>query len=194
MAIEYCTLQDVKNALDLRGTSDDAWIQTLITQARSAIDTYIGYNFQVFTGMKLFSGKDSALLMTGYIQSIDKVEEVVWNPAYGNFSSSGVFDITSECFIGPDDTDPGFYISRYSELPFYRGNKNYRVTGTFGLPEVPFEIQRAATRLAVHYFKMRDVSYADTVSEQGSIRQKYSKNMPEDVIELLELRRRRSFY
>ncbi|GCE45180.1 gp6-like head-tail connector protein [Thermosporothrix hazakensis] len=192
--VEYCTLEDVRRALDIRTTQQDDWIASLIMQARDTIDRYVGYSFQDFPDdVRWFSGRGRDILITGYIRQIKQVIEVGYNPALGTFAA-GERDITYDCMLWPEDEIPAFGIARVSGEPFREGRRNYRVVGHFGFSTVPETIRRACTRLVTHWVKMRDTAYSDTVSEQGSIRQKYTKEMPPDVIELLNLYRWKGFH
>jgi hypothetical protein len=190
MIVEYCTLSDVKLALDLRGnnTSNDTWIQSLIPQARSEVDQYVGYNFQSTSGTRLFSGDGDGLLLTGPIVSFSQVRLSVT----GTYFTTAPADITTDCYLWPDTASPSYGIGRDTD-DFEEGRRNVEVTGVFGFQTVPLSISRATTRLVAHWFKMRDTNYADTMSEQGSIRQKYQKDMPPDVVQILDLWRHRRF-
>lgn len=204
----YCTLQQVKNALGLQGTTDDAWIQEeLIPDAQAEIDTYIGKTFQTDGSVaspatRTYSGLNGPRLVIDDCQSVSQVLEVTnvtQTNAAGQWILSGnsTTDITADCVLGPfNATAKGgtyHYLVRLSGIEFNDGVANYTVKGVFGNPTIPADISRACARLCVHWFKMRDTSYADVVSEQGGIHQHYKKDMPADVVEILERHRRRFF-
>jgi hypothetical protein len=177
---QYCALADVKTALDLQKTTNDSWINTLIGEAQQDIDEYIGYPFQTdgtvsVPATRVYDGNDQERLFTDHYLSFSKVEEDGRN-------------ITPDCYALPRNQTakgrPFYMIGRLSGSLFSQGP--YVVTGVFGYPSIPTPITRACVRLTVHYYKMRDTNYADFLAEQGAVRQKYSKEMPIDVIEILD--------
>lgn len=204
----YCAASDVTTALGLNSASSDyaadqAFIAQLIPQAQQAIDEYLGYSFQIdgtpaAPSTRVYSGNDNDQLFIDYCQQLVSVTEQIpvlttgWD---GNLIVSPPLtrDITADVVLGPDNVSPGYLLTRPSGNDFTFGRANYTVKGVWGFTAVPATIQRACIRLAVHYFKMRDTGYADSISEQGGVRTVYMKQMPVDVIELLEHKRRRLF-
>lgn len=201
----YCTLVQVKSALDLQTTNDDNWIESdLIPQAQAAIDQFCNRTWQTdgttqTPSTRYFDGNDEYKLIIDECVSVSTVTEVtyllvlgpsgIWQP---NGSSS--VDITQDVVLGPAKQTnvgkPGWWLKRLSALPFTGGVRNYIVSGVFGNPNVPVDVSRACVRLATHYYKMRDSNYADTISEQGGMRLHYKKQMPDDVVEILSNYRR----
>ncbi len=200
----YCQLADVKAALGLQSVQFDAWIPTLIIQAQAEIDQYIGYSFQTdgttqTPTQRTYSGNDADVLYTGDIVSLTQVQEIAYNitvdfSGFYNVTSQTTQDITTDCVIGPSNQNPGWQLERLSGLEFHRGKRNYVVSGIFGNPTIPANIQRACIRIATHWFKMKDTAYADILVEQGGVKQRYTKQLPADVVEILEHYRKRGFY
>lgn len=185
----YCQLSDVRALLGNKSNVDDAWLTSMISQAQAAIDRELGYSFQTISATRKFSGKDREDLFVGKIVSFSQVLEQ---------SSSGVAattnDITSDCYIGPDNESPGWVLSRFSGDLFNKGRQNYSVTGVFGIPTIPGDITRCCARIVVQWAKMRDTNYADFLLEQGSVKQKYVKELAPDIREVLDSYRKRGFY
>jgi hypothetical protein len=205
----YAALTDVHEALDLQSTSDDTWIQGLLNQAQDAIDAYVGYPFQTdgtvqTPATRVYNGSDTEVLLIDRCTSISQVTEVQYNIIMGSNgsyyqSNSTTVDITADVVLGPPNytasrLQSGYVLYRKSGYPFILGKQNYTVSGIFGIPLIPPDITRACIRLVVHYYKMRDTNYSDTIAETGSVRQHYTKNMPPDVCEILERYRKRSYY
>lgn len=208
----YCTLADVKTALDpSMSTADDAFISSLILQAQADIDREVGYSFQQdgttqSPATRLYDGEGQPTLFIDDIISLSQVLDI-YTPT--TLSSQGVWvvgttvttDITADVILKPNNTVPAYLLQRRSGLPFDEGTQNYQVSGVFGepilpgqvYPGVPNDIMRAAIRLCVHYYKMRDTNYADLTQEQGGIRERYTKTMPTDVVEILSRYKRRFF-
>jgi hypothetical protein len=196
----YCALADVHNVLNLKSTQDDSWITTLISEAQAAVDEYIGRTFQTNTTTQVYDGTDMVSMIIGdcVSGSITQVLEVNYGVYFtgggmGLAPTSTPVDITSDCVLGPNNWPIGYKLVRISGAPFVRGVQSYKVTATFGNPTIPAPIARATARIASHWYKMRDTAYADSIVDQANVRTKYLKPLPPDVVEVLEMYKRRSF-
>lgn len=203
----YCTVQQVYTALDLSTqaqTNDAAWITNdLMPEAQAAIDSYLGFSFQTdgtiqTPANRVYSGKGTRMLyMIERCISFSQVLETYYDVIQ---DSNGTFysgtpttrDITADCVLGPDNTNPSLYLVRKSEIEFYRGVQNYQVKGVFGRPSIPGDISRACVRVVVAWYKMRDTNYSDYIIE-GMVRQHYTRTLPEDVVEFLDKYKPRVF-
>lgn len=201
----YCSLDDVHSVLGIptADIDDDTWIEnTLIPDAQDFIDSYIGYSFQTDGpgSTRVYDGNGLGRLITGeYITAFTQVLETTFDVVLGSgdiftINTTKTVDITQDCFLGPPNKSYGYYLQRVSQLPFVQGTQNYKITGTFGRTPIPAKISRACARLAAHYYKMRDTNYADTITEQNSVRMRYKKEAPIDICEILEQHRRRAFF
>lgn len=199
----YCALADVKAALGISSTQDDAWLTALIPMAQAYIDREVGYQFQTdgtvpSPATRLYSGNDAAqMYIDDCIQLVQVIETnynlfVNGNGQWQNGSQT-TSDITADVVLGPDNANPGYLIYRLSGLPFYRGRQNYKVLGVFGEPSIPAEISYACIRLVVHYYKKRETNYADVLSDNMGVKERYSKQVPQDVMEILLNYKRRLF-
>src|SRR5579862_1203063 len=127
----YCELSDVKMMLGLKSTTDDAWITSLIPQAQAVIDGELGYSFQTDGTVaqpttRIYSGTDLATLFTGWIQMIVQVQQVAYDitvsyDGYYNVQGQTTQDITTDCYVGPDNRFPGWQLERVSGLFFNKG-------------------------------------------------------------------------
>ena len=208
----YCTLPDVKAALDpFMGTNDDTFLNSLIVQAQAAIDREVGYPFQQdgtvgSPATRFYDGENLNVLP---IDDLITLTQVVFTYTPTSLNTNGVWtsgttvtqDITADIVLKPNNTIPAYQLQRRSGILFDEGLQNYKVSGVFGEPQlpgqvypgVPNDISRACVRLTVHLYKMRDTNYADMVQEQGGIRERYTKTMPVDVVEVLDRYKRRFF-
>lgn len=199
----YATLAQVKAALDLQNTTDDSWLQELLDAATEEVDRYVGYSFQqdgtlASPTTKVYDGNDTNILFIDPVISFSAVIEKNWNLylSVGGVFTAGTpttMDITVDCILGPNNRTPGYTLTRLTDLPFFLGKQNYQVTGIWGYPAVPQPITRATVRLAIHYYKMRDSNYTDLIVEQGAVRQRFKKVIPDDVTEILNQYKRRLF-
>jgi hypothetical protein len=217
----YCTRSDVKVALDPNLSAvDDAWIDELIAQAQTYMDQEIGYPFQQdgtvgSPATRVYSGDGNDYLPIEDLVALSStVSGAVIETVPNTYLSTGgiwisqlstVVDITADVVPQPNNFValgvPSRKLIRQSGFHFMQGVANYKVLGIFGqpllsgqiYPGVPNDIMRMTTRLVVHYYKMRDTAYADMVQAQGGIREKYSKGVPIDVIEVINNYRHRRF-
>jgi hypothetical protein len=207
----YATLSQVQAACDLSAnqiTADGSWVQELLVEAQEDIDNYLGYRFQtdgtlLSSATRIYDGNDMFELYIDRCVSIAQVLETQWtitmgtNGEYQQTQTSQV-DITQDVSLGPNNFSSrmipsGYMLRRKSGYPFVYGSQNYQLSGIFGINVIPPNITRAACRLVAHYYKMRDTNYSDIIAEQGGVRQKYTKQMPIDVVEILDKFRRRRF-
>lgn len=199
--IPYCQLSDVKLVLGIQSTANDMWITSLIPVAQTVIDQEVGYPFQTDGPgtTRVFSGTDADFLFVGWVQAITQVIQTSYAESVGfdgffNTILTQQQDITNDIVIGPENEMPGWTIERLSQAPFYLGRRNYSVTGTWGYGSIPPDITHACARLVAFYFKMRDTNYSDVLIEQGAARQKYSKTLPDDVLDILKHYKKRVFF
>lgn len=196
----YCALADVHNVLGLVSTANDTYLTTLILEAQAAIDKYIGRTFQTNTTTQVYDGTDLASMIIGdcVAGSVTQVLEMNYGIYYngggvGVSLASSPVDITADCVLGPNNWPVGYTLVRISGAPFVRGVQTYKVSATFGNPTIPAPITRACARIVGHWFAMRNTAYADSIVDTANVRTKYTKQLPADVVEVLELYRRRSF-
>lgn len=197
----YCVLADVKTQLGIvdAAGNDTAFINSLIVQAQAFLDEKIGYTFQQDVGgTRYYQGSDKGSMMINACQSFSSVTESI--PVTSIVGSSYIVgtplvtDITADCLLYPFNSSPGFKLIRQSFNPFCRyPGKTYTVVGTWGYPSIPSEINRAAIRLAIHYYWMRQTAYADQLMENGSIKMRYTKKIPDDVQQLIDKKRKWAF-
>lgn len=218
----YCTLADVKAALDPALTAvDDAWINQLITEAQADLDGEIGYSFQQdgtsgSPATRLYDGSGKfSLWIDDLIAPFSATAGTVFETTQNTFQTAGgvwvvgqitTTDITADIIFKPNNYSaygmPAHKMVRNSKLPFYEGYQNYKVLGIFGepilpgqtYPGVPNDLMRACIRLVVHYYKMRDTNYADEMQERGGIREKYKKDWPDDVMRTVKRYAHTKFY
>ena len=223
----YCTLTDVKTALDPNLTGvDDTFLNSLIQQAQAYLDQEVGYPFQqdgtasspatrIYDGdgglelaiddlVSLYGGGGCSPTPCGAVIETYTVT-YLQNGVNWVLGSTTTRDITADIVPRPNNYQalgvPARKLTRNSGWHFAEGVQNYQVKGIFGQPTlasqvypgVPNDIMRAAIRLSVHFYKMRDTNYADMVQEQGGIRERYVKNVPVDVVEIIENYKHRRF-
>ena len=197
----YCALADVKTAMNVTNTTDDAWITELISEAQADIDAYLSFPFQQDGpgSTRLYNGQDTDQLWVDTCLAFTQVLETVYNPYVG---ANGAFtlgnplttDITADCILLPNNMTPQYILRRLSGEPFQYGWQNYKITGTWGQPSIPLPISRACRLLTVHYYKRRDATYGQTAgSKQFGTKNQPPMDMPCEVTDILDKYRPRYF-
>ena len=81
----YCVLADVKTAMNVTSTTDDAWITDLITEAQADIDRYLCFMFQEDGPgtYRLYDGQDAEQLWIDNASRYHPGLETVYNPYIG---------------------------------------------------------------------------------------------------------------
>jgi hypothetical protein len=191
----YCSLSDVKTALSITTTTDDAFITQLIPQAQAILDGELGFSFQQETATKLFDGSGTSRLFTGEIISFSQIIETIPQYIVNGFPyTPASFDVTSDCALSPPWSPIKYGLVRLSGEIFRPYYQNYSITGVFGFASVPPDITRACIRLVCQMYKLRDTNYSDSINDIGNIVQHFSKSLPADIQVILDNSRRRSFY
>lgn len=202
----YATLQDVKDALGYGPTNtvSDTWITKMLVMAQATLDQEIGYSFQTdgtiaSPATRYYSGNGKPSLFVSEIVSLASATEIVQNSFLGSggglwFNSPpSMTDITADVMLGPDNESPSYMIYRISGFSFMAGRQNYKLTGVFGIPRIPPDINYATTMIAVHNIKKRDTNYADALVEAAGSRQHYVKQLTPDIVEIIELYKHKTF-
>lgn len=197
----YTTLSLVKEALDLTdsgGVSTD-YLNNSIIRAQSWLDEKIGYTHQEDVGgVRYYRGSNLPSMMINDCQSFSSVIESI--PITSVVSGVYVLgsplttDITADCLLYPFNRLPGYKLMRQSGNVFtHSEGKTYTVTGTWGYPAIPNEIIWACTRMAVHFYWMQKTAYADQLMENGAVKMRYTKKIPEDVQQIIDKKRKNLF-
>ena len=197
----YCVLADVKTAMNVTNTTDDAWISDLITEAQADIDAYLSFSFQQDGpgSTRIYDGQDAEQLWIDNNLAVTQVLETTYNPYIGangayTLGNPQTLDITADCILLPNNISPQYILRRLSGLPFQYGWQNYKITGTWGQPSIPLTITRACKLLTIHFYKRRDATYGQTAgSKQFGMKNQPSVDMPEEVTCLLDKYRPRLF-
>jgi hypothetical protein len=162
----YCTLAEVKAALRISDSVDDAMLERAVESASRRIDGYCGrFFFTKVATLDLFANNEVRLMVpdvsstTGLTVSTDDNDdgtfETVWtlNVDYKVLPTDAVlqaYPYTSIMAIG-NKTFPGaFYpwrgIARATERPLVR------VAATYGWAAVPHDVREAAIMLSVRQY------------------------------------------
>lgn len=201
----YCTLDDVKTALDRRTNVDDTLITTFISQAQAWIDERLGYSFQTdgteaAPATRVYNGNNHEQLLIDRCVEVVQVQLQTYTVTTDTTNNKLVrtanppSDITADCELGPVNRSPGFILERLTGV-FPLGRRNVVVSGIFGIDTIPDDIKRACTRLAVHYLLQREAGYEDKVgsTEAGYGVKTFKANagVPQDIEAAVDRRRRR---
>ncbi len=162
----YTTLSDVKLLLDpTLGTTDDAFISTLILDAQADLDSEIGYSFQQdgtasSPASRLYDGTGNSELPIDDLISLyggggcsptpcGAVIETytvtyLQNGVNWVLGATTTRDITADIQLRPNNYasrgEPATKLIRTSGWHFAEGLQNYQVLGIFGQPILPGQV------------------------------------------------------
>lgn len=200
----YTTVDDVKTAMSLKSTTDDDFIQSLISRAQKAIDEYLGFSFQtegtaLAPAERVFDGNGGYQLLVDPILSLSSVKVRSYSystdPVTGNITrtQSDGPDISGSIFLGPRGLGYGIILERVNS-PFDLGKRNIAVSGVWGkFATIPADIKRACERLVIHYYKQRDANYQNTTANGELGVMVFTQDMPSDICKLLDVHKPRIF-
>lgn len=196
-AIDLCTLEEVKLALELTEVKRDDVIQMFITSASSAIQTYIESRIvPVETGAKRFAWSGGGLDLMPY--ALQSATQVSLDPD-GSPTVLGASDYVFKPFVS---TNGGYSSLTFSSLVSPVGSSTWQnfgvtfveVTGTWGWATVPEDIKHGAIATVMSWlrkdtsgFAMRDLD--DSGRELGASPVQVM-NIPPAVKRLLDPYRR----
>ena len=154
----YCTLADVKAALRITDTVDDALIENSITAASRMIDQYCNRYF--YSGspgeVRYFKANDAFNCWIDDCQTVTQVKTAQSNPITYNqvWSSSDFQTIPANTYANGAYQPITGLIAVYNYFfPTWQDSNLVQVTGTWGWPSVPEPIKFATIIQASRLFK-----------------------------------------
>ena len=160
----YCSLSELKAALRITDSVDDALLELSIDSASRQIDGYTERRFYSFTGSRIYAPQTSTICEIDDLVSITTLKT--------SSDGKGVFDVTwktSDYQLEPLNNLNGGLYSPYTriravgdflfpEYPNYglNGEATVQVTGVFGYSSVPHDVKQACIILSMRQFKRYD--------------------------------------
>ena len=194
----YTTLSDVKNALQIEDTLDDTAIEAAILTASRQIDEYCQRFFyqegsQAFPATRYYTAYSPWYVETDDIVQItqlacdpdfDQSYSQIWNV------TSAPLDVMYEPVNNPLKGWPWTRILAIGSYVFpYFFPQTVRVSGIFGFPEVPYEVELACKIQASRLFVRKQSPFGIAGSvELGTVR--LNSRLDPDVEMLLKTFRR----
>jgi hypothetical protein len=185
----YCTLADVKAALRITDTIDDALIESSINSASRMIDQYCNRYF--YSGspgeVRYYQANDGFMCWIDDAQAITEIKTSSTDPL--------IFDTTWQTgdyqLLNPNQRANGAYAPYYAItatdnylFPVWADMALVKVTGTFGWASVPQPIQFACIIQASRLFKRLESPLGVAgVSEIGIMR--VGSSIDGDVAQLI---------
>ena len=154
----YCTLADVKAALRIADTVDDALIENSINAASRMIDQYCNrYFYSTSAGeVRYFKALDAFNCWIDDCQSISQVKTAQSNPITYNqiWASTDFQTIPANTYANGAYQPITGIIAVYNYFfPTWQESNLVQVTGTWGWPSVPEPIKFATIIQASRLFK-----------------------------------------
>lgn len=190
----YTTLADVKNGLQIDDSNDDTAIQAAILTASRMIDEYTQRFFyrQGTTAspvVKFYTAKSPWFIETDDIVSIN---QVACDPGFVQVYDQ-IWDAGDIMFEPVNNPSKGWPFTRLLAIgqyvwPYFFP-QTVRITGVFGFPDVPYEVEMACKIQASRLFVRKQSPFGIAGSvELGTVR--LTSRLDPDVEMLLKTYRR----
>jgi hypothetical protein len=163
MSVDYCTLADVKSAMNISDSVDDTLLESTIGAASRLIDGYCGRDFTTASGT---ASRDFAPTGRYEYLLIDDVTAIVSVRIDDDLDYSfGTTLTTDDWQAEPLNSRSAGQSWPYTRLlpledgywPLGRtGRRTVKVTGTFGWPAVPEPVRQAAILQSSRLFSRYD--------------------------------------
>lgn len=183
---DYATVEELRDYVRIPDSADDVELALAIAAASRAIDQACNRQFGNFTGSRIYTAVWD-FRTCRWVVRIDDATAVTAVAA--DWRRDGGFDTeVTDWVMGP--VNQGLYteLTVRGSLPDYPDA--IRVTGSFGLPEVPGPVKMACLLQAARLFKRRDSPYGIAGSpEMGSELRLLAKVDPDVEVILRPYRR-----
>jgi hypothetical protein len=193
----YATLAQVKSALRITDTVDDALIELAVEAASREIDAYCSRVFyNMGSGSRFFSASDPYFCPIDDLISITELAtaltsngnyDTVWAPSSGQNNGDYQLEPLNAAYPTDGIVSPTTGIRalwRYL-FPTIGGNALVRVTGTWGWSAIPTPIKQATVIQATRIFKRNDSPLGVAgFGDMGVMR--ISSQLDPDVRQLIE--------
>lgn len=194
----YCTLADLKNALQIEDSNDDTALQAAILTASRQIDEYTQRFFYQEGTQAMPSVRYYTAYSPWYVETDDIVQitELACDPDFDQSYSqvwnttTAPLDVMYEPVNNPQKGWPWTRILAIGSYVFpYFFPQTVRVSGIFGFPEVPYEVEMACKIQAARLFVRKQSPFGIAGSiELGTVR--LNSRLDPDVEMLLKTFRR----
>jgi hypothetical protein len=161
-ASSYCTLADVKDALDITGTDHDDLLSSLISAVTSEIDNYCERSFASASATRYFDGVGDNLIVD------DLVSVTTFKLDAGG---DGVWETTltegTDFLLYPYNTSPKWLVKLTDDSTassFAKGvRKGVEIAGTWGYSTVPEPVRQAALIQTCRLFRLSQSGYGTEI-------------------------------
>ena len=187
----YCTLEELKEGLDIEISKQDSILSRAINAASRQIDNYCQRVFyQTEEQVRYFSTEYYDLLTIDDLTSITELATDV-----NGLRTYDTIWLPTDYELGPRNAGAtGFPYTILTRTPlglqsFPRIADSIRITGTWGWPEVPDDIRQVCLILAYRLYKRKDAPFGVMGSTELGQYQAINKIDP-DAVQILDRYRR----
>ena len=183
----YASVAQVKAALQISDSVDDALITMAATSASALIEGYCGRRFDTVSATKLFIADNNYVL---------KIDDLISTTAIKSSSQSdGTFDVTwatTDYQLEPLNSEVeglAFPFTRIRAIddylwPYGSNEADVQIVGSWGFSAVPSQVEQAAVIQAMRIFKRLDSPLGVAgFGDFGAMR--VSKGLDPDVAQLV---------
>jgi len=160
----YCTLADVKAALRITDSVDDALIEISIDAASREIDGYCNRVFYQTSATRIYFPQDTFVTQTDDIVSVSSLKTSLDNVAYDQTWTAADYQLEPLNGVAGGMPSPATRIRAVGSILFpiwslsgtFGNFAPVQVTGVFGWSAIPSAVKQAALILSMRQFKRYD--------------------------------------
>jgi len=183
-AASYCTLADVKDALNLTGTAEDTNLAWLINAVSVEIDNYCGRSFALASATRYFDGAADDLIVDDLVSvttlKLDKDGDGVWETTLTE---------ATDFLLYPYNTSPKWRVKLTGDSTasdFAEGvRKGVEIAGTWGYATVPEPIRQVAIMQVCRLYKLSHAAYGTEIGTPEIGTQTVYQGLPSDAKRML---------
>lgn len=190
----YCTMADVKNALQIEDSNDDTAIEAAVITASRMIDEYTQRFFyrdgtSATPSQRFYTAFSPWVLQTDDIVTIT---EIATDPGFSQTYTT-IWDPTDFMVEPVNNPKKGWPVTRILAIreyvwPYFFP-QTCRISGIFGFPDIPYEVEMACKIQASRLFVRKQSPFGIAGSvELGTVR--LNSRLDPDVEMLLKTYRR----
>jgi len=146
-SVDLTTLANVKTALEITGTDDDTYLESLIDRVSTIIESYCDREFDSQTLTEIFDGTGTEDYQTEEYP-IDSITSLSYRTT--TLNEDNWQTIESEYYHFYEDQGSVHYMNKFKE-----GVKNYKLVYVAGYSDIPDDLEQAAIDMISYYYNKR---------------------------------------
>lgn len=177
----YASLASLKTRLGISDTTNDTVLETLLEEASRSIDDDTGRVFFTTTEARYFDGSGNDILLLDDFVSVSDVLEYDSEGALLNIWAAGAGEEYGY-IPWPYNGDIKMQLRAVPDYTFTEGQRNFKITATWGIATVPTQIERACLERAVTGWNRLSTGLV-TIESEGLGEYRYKLFTPQNMRE-----------